>query len=148
MFGFPRACLPINSILCPLLLFSYCVFSEITYFLLPSVLSFAFLSKNPRVFLAGDFVSQHQPFFSEFLFGTCTLLLFSLCCACFFIALISDLFWENRLRLCVECWCLLIFWICYALTVALLVCRFRCNLVLKNVFKEEKCFICSSWRCS
>ena len=70
--------------------------------------------------------------------------LFSLCCACLFSGLISDLFWVNRLRLCVECWCLLVFWICCALTVALLVCRFWCNLVLKDVFKEEKCFICPS----
>ena len=47
-FGFPRVCPPINSALFLLFaFFSYCVFSEITYFLLSSVLSFAFLSEKP-----------------------------------------------------------------------------------------------------
>ena len=85
-FGFPRACLPINSILCPLLLFFHCIFSEIA-FSFNLVRTFAFFWVKLQNFLTvicilTVFALRFCNPCSSLTFGT-----YSLCLVLFFSAL-------------------------------------------------------------
>ena len=96
-FGFPRGCPPINSILCLLLHFSYCVFLRVLL-LLPSVLSFAFLSEALELFCQwfscrnGDCIAVFNISSSDFHLVRAFCSCFSLCCALLFVGFVSDLF--------------------------------------------------------
>ena len=115
-FGFPRGCPPINSILCLLLHFFPTAFFLRVLLLLPSVLSFAFLSEALELFCRwfsrrnGDCIAVSTISSSDChsirAFCSC----FSLCCACLFIGFVSDLFGQVACYCVLNVWYLLVFW--------------------------------------
>ena len=108
-FGFPWGCPPINSILCLLLHFSYCVFSE-SFFCFFFLLCFLllFLSEALEPFCWWFLCLQPQPFFFRFPLGTCILRVFFPLLRLFVCWLRSCLFGQAACD-CVKCWYLLVF---------------------------------------
>ena len=110
-FGFSRGCPPINSILCLLLHFSYCVFFEsfCFFFLLCFLLLFLSEALEPfyrwfSCFATTTFLLQNSSRYVHFA------LVFSFCCACLFIGFVSDLFGQVACYCVLNVWYLLVFW--------------------------------------
>ena len=110
-FGFPRGCPPINSILCLLLHFSYCIFSESFCFFFLLCSSLLFLSEKTLEFFLSMLLCRNSNLSSpHFHLVRAFLFLFSLCCACLFIGFVSDLFGPVACYCVLNVWYLLVFW--------------------------------------